>query len=207
MLTNNSLNSAKKELSKLSDELKADVRLRAGAWFIALIVALQPIWLLQDYRTTKEAELEDLLIQEAKILRTTSEDFWQERAARSNEDLSDLTNSIPLASSLGVAKATLQNLLSNNLEQINAQNVRLDVQDPTRLTKPSDTYRVSARIEFDFNEADLQTLLSIFEKNTQAIVVEKLEVNPSRSKRVQLMLAVYFKLDTPRAHDAANAIN
>lgn len=204
MLTSNNLNSIKKELSKLSSELKTDARLRSGAWFITFIVALQPIWLIQDYRTTKEAELEDLLKQEAKILRTTSEDFWQERATLSNKDLSDLEKKIPQTSSLGVAKATLQNLLSNNLEQIQAQNIRLDVQDPAKLTKPANIYRVSARIEFDFNEADLQELLAIFEKNDQAIAVEKLEINPARSKKAQLIIAVYFKLDTPRDDNAAN---
>lgn len=206
MFASNTLNEIKKELSKLSSELKADARLRAGAWLIALIVALQPIWLIQDYRFEKEAAFEDLLRQEAKILRTTSEDFWQDRATRSREDLSNLEKNVPIVSSLGVAKATLQNQLSNYLEQINAQNIRLDVQDPANVIKPIDTYRVSARIELDFNEADLQALLTIFEKSEQAMVVEKLEINPSRSTKAQLILAVYFKLEAPREDNAANSI-
>lgn len=206
MFASNTLNEIKKELSKLSSELKADARLRAGAWLIALIVALQPIWLIQDYRFEKEAAFEDLLRQEAKILRTTSEDFWQDRATRSREDLRNLEKNVPIVSSLGVAKATLQNQLSNYLEQINAQNIRLDVQDPANVIKPIDTYRVSARIELDFNEADLQALLTIFEKSEQAMVVEKLEINPSRSTKAQLILAVYFKLEAPREDNAANSI-
>lgn len=209
MSASNQLAQLRKQVTQqtatIQSQLNSDTRLRIGVWLILLMLILQPIWFLQDYRAEKSAGLENLLVQEAKIRRTTSENLWQERAALSSQKLADLEQKISTASSLGVAKATLQSQISSLLDEVGAAGSRIDLQDPSE-TQISGIYRVSASIQLGLEQNRLFQLLESLENNQKGLVIERLEVSELRSGRALLFITAYFTLNEVRAHNATSTI-
>lgn len=206
MFANNHLAMLRKHISQqaeaIQSELKSDARLRVGVWLILLILTLQPIWFLQDYRLEKTKELDGLLTQEAKIRRTTSENLWQERAILSNQALIDLEKKIPSASSMGIAKATMQSMISALLEEVGAQTSRIDLQDPIE-TPLAGIYSVSVSVQLRFDEGTLLNILKSLETKEQGLVVERLEISKLQSGRALLFITAYFNLNSKRNDNAA----
>lgn len=206
MFANNHLAMLRKHISQqaeaIQSELKSDARLRVGVWLILLILTLQPIWFLQDYRLEKTQELDGLLTQEAKIRRTTSENLWQERATLSNQALIDLEKKIPSASSMGIAKATMQSMISALLEEVGAQTSRIDLQDPIE-TPLAGIYSVSVSVQLRFDEGTLLNILKSLETKEQGLVVERLEISKLQSGRALLFITAYFNLNSKRNDNAA----
>jgi hypothetical protein len=205
MSASNQLAQLRKQLSRqtasIQSQLNSDARLRIGVWLILLMLILQPIWFLQDYRTGQSAELDNLLSQEAKIRRTTSENLWQERASISSQKLADLEQKISAASSLGVAKATLQSQITSLLDDVGAADKRIDLQDPSE-TPITGIYRVSASIQLGLEQNRLFQLLESLENNQSGLVIERLEVSELRSGRALLFITAYFKLNGVREQNA-----
>jgi len=173
------------------DEFQSNQRLRIGFWLVLGILLFYIGLQLSDSRTIVEKQIIQAKHREVKAVHLAEESIWLNRAKESQRSLYDLQLKFNHASTQGVAKATLQGLMNELIEQSSLEQARIRVEDAesTASVLPLWAFAVSIDATFDANK--MEGFLYLLSRHQYHFTVETMDVMPS-VKRLRMRLKYWF---------------
>jgi len=203
-------------------ELKANPRLRWGLWAIVGVLWCYGILALRDEVQSKSDSYLALSRRVLRIQETAAQSEWPARLGDAQSLKINLESRLWRENTIGLAQATFHDWLTQITQQANLTKVQLVVaaQDnesaagkaPTSgdgrgAANASDLWKVSAKLNFDFNPQGLYPLLTRISAHEQKVIVESLVIRSAPTPKAELMLVAYFRKPAPGAPAEAGQKN
>ncbi|WP_395338806.1 hypothetical protein PN836_012710 [Ningiella sp. W23] len=178
-----------------SEQVKSNTRLRISLWVIIGILLAYPLLALSDYNQSIRSDIVRELEREAKILRTASEKQWLERAENVAAFSTELQGLFWEAPSVGIAKATLHQSLTDWAQNHDLQRVQIRLEEPLAVESMNNVFRVAGQIDATFDANNSMAFIKDLELNGQRVVVEQMEISQRVRPVHKLVIAAYFRID------------
>ncbi len=185
-------------LAQVTNELKANPRLRAGLWLCVAILWFYGIVTLQEASVAKAKEYETLVKRSARSQATADQKAWQGRVEDARAVERSLAGRLWHEPTQGLAQAAFQDWLVLALQQATIVKPQLTVvaqegPKPQGGSKGNDDiWKVNARVAFDFDPRTFTQLVDKLASHEKWIVLEALNVRSSPSPRAEMTLVAYF---------------
>ncbi len=179
-----------------SEQVKANVRLRVSLWFILFLLIGYPALLISDYNQALRADIEKELEREARILRTANEKEWFQRAEEAAVTSTEINRYFWRANSVGIAKATLFQTLTEWAEEKQLANTQIRLEEPYAVEGHDGIYRIAGQIDATFDATHSMAFLRQIESNDTKIVVERMEITQRVRPIHKFVIAAYFKIES-----------
>ena len=193
-------------------ELKANPRLRWGLWAIVGVLWFYGVLELRD-EVQRKSEIHLALSKRViRIQATAAQSEWSNRAGDARSLQSNLESRLWRENTIGLAQATFHDWLNQLAQQANFAKVQLVVSaqddesavgkesassDGSGTRMASDLWKVSAKLNFDFNPQSFYTLLSRISTHERKVAVESLVIRSTPTPKADLMLVAYFRKPAP----------
>ncbi|WP_100655926.1 hypothetical protein [Alteromonas flava] len=178
------------------EQIEANTRLRVSLWFIALLIFVYPLLLLDGLNTDIHGNIERELEREARILRTASEQEWFQRAEQLNQVAQTIDAAFWKAPSPGIAKATLFQTLTDWAQQNELNNVQIRLEEPLAVSGQANIFRIAGQIDTAFDVTRSLKFLQQLEASSSKIVIEQMEISQRARPLHRLVIAAYFKVES-----------
>lgn len=185
-------------LAQVTNELKANPRLRAGLWLCVAILWFYGIVTLQEASVAKAKEYETLVKRSARSQATADQKAWQGRVEDARAVERSLAGRLWHEPTQGLAQAAFQDWLVLALQQATIVKPQLTVvaqegPKPQGGSKGNDDiWKVNARVAFDFDPRTFTQLVDKLASHEKWIVLEALNVRSSPPPRAEMTLVAYF---------------
>jgi hypothetical protein len=183
-----------KGLSSVVAELRQNSRLRAGLWLIIAILLGYSVVLLDDYQSQLKKAYQDSLTRLNQLRGIVQETQWVERALQAKELREQLEVKFWQANSPGLAQAQFQKWLNSQMERARLEKAYLRMESTLEMPKFPQVWRVTARIDANFEADKLNILLLAIADYPLFIVTDKLEIR--NITRFTYIVTAYFKIST-----------
>jgi hypothetical protein len=177
-------------MDELLSQLRDNFRLRLGLWLIAAIVAGYGLNFLEQQRQQLSAEYRNAALHLQKLQSVANQQEWQARAAEMAANRTQIETRLWQANSKGLAQATLQTWLD---QQINAAAIAAPRLKVESAIEKDGLWQVSARLDGSFSRAALEKLLLLLWNHPQWIIVNSLELQATGNARFSLVASAYFQ--------------
>ncbi len=187
----------RKNWLSITNELTNNDRLRMGVWGILAIGLFYLGLTLGDYQESLQSRLLASKNRNEKLNLVMGQNFWPDRQQQSLQQFAQLLSKFHLASTPGVAKATLQQLLQDELFTAGFSNIKVNVQQSNdqNIETIDDKlifWTFSSTISGNFNPKYLQNFLSRLSQNKWHYVIERLDIGQQRKPRFLLYVKYWF---------------
>lgn len=181
---------------RLGAELKANPRLRWGAWLVAGILWFYGVLVLRDEANAGAVSLQQASRQQARARALLSEPEWTPRLEQARSQQLALEQRLWRESTVGLAQAAFQDWLTIALQQAGAAKPQVNVAAQEAAAGEAralaDTWKVTGRVSFEFDPNALHALLARIASHEKLVVVESLMARNAPGGRVELMLVAHF---------------
>jgi hypothetical protein len=178
----------------IAEQARSNTRLRICLWLILFIIIVYPLFILSDYNAGFKEDIVRELEREARISRTAGEVQWLQR----QEDVATLNNSLQsliwFAPTLGVAKATLNQTLSEWAAKAKLDRLRIRLEDPLAVDGYDNLYRVAGQINAEFNAERSMRFLRELESSRTKVVIEQMDIRNDKRGTYRLQISAYFSI-------------
>lgn len=186
--------------------LRANSRLRWGAWAIAGILWLYAALVLRDQA---QASAEAYLSAQKKIARVQdvlARTEWPERLEAARALRLDLEGRLWREATIGLAQASFQDWLNQTVQQAGLLKPNISVAaqetaDGADSGAPA-LWKVSAKLGFDFSPKSFYPFLAKLATHEKRVMVESLAIRGAPVPRVELVVVALFQKPAPREGDA-----
>jgi hypothetical protein len=185
-------------LAQLTNELKANPRLRGGLWLCIAILWFYGIVNLQEASVAKAKEYETLVKRSARSQATADQKAWQGRVDEAREIERSLAKRLWHEPTQGLAQAAFQDWLVQALQQGAILKPQMTVVAQEGPKAPGagkgydEMWKVSARVAFDFDPKTFTPFIDKLAGHEKWIGLETLNVRSSPSPRAEMTLVAYF---------------
>jgi len=196
-------------LARLGQQLRQNVRLRFGLWIVLGLAWLYGLLLLRDEARVAATEHQTASKGVTRLVAQSNQTEWAARAEQAQSRLVELENRLWREGTIGLAQATFQDWLNQAAQQSNLARVAVTVaaQEDSQIEKNagirtspgvnSDTWKVSAKVSFDFTPKALYAMMGRIEDHEKQITVETLVVRGPPTPRAEMVLVAYFQKVKP----------
>jgi len=196
----------------LLTELKTNPRLRWGFWAIVGVLWLYGVLALRDEVQRKSDSYLVLSKKVARTQETAAQSEWPNRLGDARSLQLNLESRLWREDTIGLAQATFHDWLSQLAQQANLTKVQLvvaaqDIESAGRKDSASsdgsgtriasDLWKLSAKLNFDFNPQSFYPLLTRISTHEKKVAVELLAIRSTPTPKAELMLVAYFRKPTP----------
>lgn len=193
-------------------ELKTNPRLRWGLWAIVGVLWFYGILALRDEVQVKSDSYLSLSKRVLRMKGTAAQSEWPSRLRDAQSLQLNLESRLWRENTIGLAQATFHDWLNQIAQQANLTKVQLVVaaQDNESATgkepassegggtrNTSDLWKVSAKLNFDFNPQGFYPLLTRISAHEQKVAIESLVIRSTPTPKAELMLVAYFRKPAP----------
>jgi len=187
----------RKNWLSVNNELASNDRLRMGAWSILAIVFFYLGLTLGDYQESVQSRLSASKHRYEKLNLVMAQNFWPDRQQQSQQQFAQLISKFHPASTPGVAKATLQQLLQDELIAAGFGQVKVNVQqnnsqDSETIDENIIFWTFSSTIRGNFNPKYLQSFLLRLSQSKWHYVIERLDIGQQRTPRFLITIKYWF---------------
>ncbi len=134
------------ELRQLQAEWESNRRLRIGLLAIWGLLLLYLLLVLSDAAAAARSDLVEVDKRRDRLQAIQAQQYWLERADRSQAALRELQVTFPVVATSGRAGAQVRSLLQQTIQEAGARKLRLDVQEPRPL-RDGELWQVSATVQ------------------------------------------------------------
>lgn len=198
-------------INQLIAEFRSKPRLRWGVWAIVGVLWLYGVLELRDLVRVRHDAYVSLNKKVARIQGTLAQEEWQSRLEETRSMQLDLESRLWKENTLGLAQATFHDWLNQTLQQGNIAKAQVAVAAHEEDGKPekdgdgagadSASWKVTAKLAFDFYPQSFYPLLAKLAGNERRVVVESLAIRGAPAPRAELVLVAYFR--KPMADEAS----
>jgi hypothetical protein len=181
------------QLARMQAEWRQNRRLRLGALAILAIVGLQLVLFLSEARVKRIEQYQRDARLLVRLQEASGEAAWPARAKAADAALSKLHDSIPAASTEGLAQAELQAWLGDLAAFAGIGNPVVRVETALAVDGHPDLWQVLARLEGNMAEAQVPLLMRTLSAALPWYRTERLQVEVGASPRMSLVLRGYFR--------------
>jgi hypothetical protein len=178
----------------LWEELKANRRAGWGVFAIALLAGLYGVLLLGDAADATRASYLEAAVRLHRIEAQSRETYWSARAASSNTLRRALEARLWAADSDGVARANMQDWVTNAGRAAGLERLRLSIELTSPPGLPADLRRVTATIAAVPNEVSLLKFLGLIARDPHLLVVDRLHAQVQPVPMIEMALSTYAEL-------------
>ena len=196
-------------LARIGPQLRQNVRLQFGLWIVLGLAWLYGLLLLRD--EARVAAMDQLTASKsvARLVAQSNQTEWIARAEQAQTRLVERENRLWREATIGLAQATFQDWLNQAAQQSNLARATVTVaaQEESQIEKNSgikttpgvnaDSWKVSAKVSFDFTPKALYAMLGRIENHEKQIIVEALVVRGPPTPRAEIVLVAYFQKVMP----------
>ncbi|MDY6992248.1 MAG: hypothetical protein SVR94_06535 [Pseudomonadota bacterium] len=180
--------------SRLVAEVRQNTRLRRGLW---LIIALMLSYLtlgLHDYLEQQRVRYQEAASHLTRLQGLAQQKQWRERALQAQELHEQVEAQLWQAETPGLAQATFQEWLNQQIKSAQVDNPRLEVESALEVETLEQLWQVTAKLTASFKPINFHRLLFFIAKNPQIMVIEHLEVILIGHPRFTLVVRAYFQV-------------
>jgi hypothetical protein len=175
-------------------EIRKNTRLRVGLWFILGLLLSYVALLLNDYQVQLQQTHQDAINRLIQLQDIANQTQWLERAPKARALRTQLDVKFWQANTQGLAQATFQKWLNTQVNQAKMEKAHVRIQSTLELSRMSNVWKITARLDASFTPDSLHKLLLAMAKYPQFIVTERLEIrNKNRVARFTLIVSAYFQ--------------
>jgi hypothetical protein len=185
--------------AQLMGELRRNKRALFGVLLIVALVAGYGLLILDDMVTAQRAEYLELGRQIDRLAAIAREKDWPTRAAASAGMRRTFEQRLWLADSEGVARADLQDWVTNAAHAVGLERLQVTVDLTHPKDLPPDLREVTAKLTGAQSEAALEGLLQHVASDPHLIVVERLHAQQHPLPLLEMTLATWAKITGPPA--------
>ena len=178
-------------------EFAANARLRFGVWSIVAILLLYLYLVIQDASEAEFDRYSGLRDRAASVSGVIRQQEWLDRARDTSSVRAAAESRFWSSRSEGLAQATFETWLAREAKAVRAENVRIQMLPVESRNEVIALWKVSARVQFDFNPLAMQRLLYKMEGHSKLVTVDSLVLRNDRRKNVDLVVTAWFS----RAND------
>lgn len=182
------------KLHSLQEEFKQNNRLRYGLWLIFCIVLSYLCLLLYDEQQQLKSEYFAYQGRIYDVDNVSRQSEWVERAELTSALKAEFGSKLWRSRSEGLAQATFQTWLDQQLTGFKLTNARLQMLAVEPVGDVLKLWKVSARLQADFDPSVFQRFMFRLENYSQITVVDSLTIRNGRRKNVDLTITAWFQL-------------
>ena len=175
-------------------EFQQNLRLRVGSGLIVIILITYVILGLNDYDNRLQQDYQSAVTQLTQLQTMITQKFWLDRATKTQQLLAELEARLWQANTKGLAQATFQKWLNDQVNSTKINNTRLIVDPAIEVEQHAYLWQVTAQLEGQFEAKKLNNLLLAIAQNIQITVTERLDIVLSTSRpNFTLIITAYFQ--------------
>ncbi|OGA46074.1 MAG: hypothetical protein A3G25_20990 [Betaproteobacteria bacterium RIFCSPLOWO2_12_FULL_63_13] len=193
-------------------EVKTNPRLRWGLWTIVGVLWFYGVLELRDAVQGKNDSYLALGKKVMRMKETAGQSEWPSRLRDTQSLQLNLESRLWRENTIGLAQATFHDWLNQLAQQANLTKVQLVVavqdgesaggkesagSDGSGTRIASDLWKVSAKLNFDFNPQSLYPFLTRISTHERKVAVESLVIRSTPTPKAELMLVAYFRKPVP----------
>ena len=178
-------------------ELRQNQRLRVGSGLIVIILIIYMMLGLNDYYYRLQQDYYNAVTQLTQLQTVVTQKFWLDRAAQTQQSLTEFEARLWQANTKGLAQATFQKWFNDQVNLAKINNTRLTVDPAIKVEQPAYLWQVTLQLEGQFEAKKLHNLLLAIAQNIQITVTERLDIIPLTSRpKFTLIITAYFQAPT-----------
>ncbi len=191
----------KEALQNFLTEIKGNNRLRIGIWLILLTALFYGLLAVHEKNTELQHQYTEYQQTIQRLQEVNGEEEWHQRAAATEKAYTDELAHFPVIKTMGLARAGVENTLSELLASIGIEKKRLRIDQFNEIADSPGILQLTTRISGMFDIGQFAQLLYDLEKQEQRSEVIQLTVTIGKRARFELIYAFYFQSseDTGRA--------
>ena len=184
----------KQLLAQAQAELRANPRLRLGAWVIVALLLFGWVFVLQPDRAAAAYATHARAAEQLAASRAVLEhrDEWPELLAAARDSGEVLQARFWRAETEGLAKAGLQETLERIVADLDMRNVAIESGASRAVPDADAVWQVQARLAVTFTPGAELKLLHALATHQRKLVIERLDLLRGRQSRIQLIVSAYF---------------
>ncbi|BAP55338.1 hypothetical protein THII_1041 [Thioploca ingrica] len=180
--------------NSFSKEFQQNLRLRIGSGLIVIILVTYAILELNDYHHRFQQDYHNAVAQLSQLQTVATQKQWPDRAAETQQLLTQLEARLWQANTKGLAQATFQKWFNDQVNLTKINNARLTVDPAIEVEHYSYLWQVTAQLEGQFESNKVNNLLLAIAQNIQMTVTERFDIFPSASNpKFTLIITAYFQ--------------
>lgn len=184
------------QFNVLRGRLVAEPRVRAGLWLVALLIALQLLFMLGDARRAAGPEIQRIAENRARLARVLAETDWIARAESARAQLQALENRFFAAETPGLARAEFQSWLEGQVSRHRLELAGLEMRTPVGIEQMPGFQRIGATLQLEPDPPALLRLLGSLADADGRIGIDALSIEPNRRSRTRLDLYAIYRIET-----------
>ena len=178
-------------LGPLREEFASNIRVRLGVWCVLAMVFLYWILVRSDDLEAARAEYAGEIARLERAQDVRADEDWPLLLEAEQRTGAELTTSLWQAETEGVAKARLLAALNELAGEIELREARIQPSVAQPVSDAPDVWRVQARLMARHRIGAELRLLHALATHPKKLVVDRLDINQSRS-RVNILVSAYF---------------
>lgn len=186
---------ARKQLEQLRLQWQENPRLRIGLALILLIIIVNGLLMVDDYRKNLLEEYGRQQKNLIKLHHAQQQTGWAGRAESIKNIRLQFENSLWRAESKGLAQANIQTWFNDKIQQLNLKNLEIAGASVDSDPKTPALWQVKIEIKGVLYDTDLLELLKQIEQNPQLIQIDQLQIHRDAKDQLSITLQAssYFQ--------------
>ena len=190
---------------KVRAEWRSSRRLRVGTLVALMVVGTHLLLVLGDQRQAMvDAYTSDLELR-ARMEAVAREGEWPERAERAETAYAALVGAMPLVTGPGLARAELQNWLTQFAASAGVGEPRIRIEDSLAVPGHPGVWQVLARLDGQIQQYGQGPLARSLSEALPWIQVERLEIAEGAPARISVVVRGFYRQDDSARTDEASA--
>ena len=180
-------------MNELLTEFKSNQRFRVLVWAVVVILLIYFSLLLRDIQTELESDFLQVHKRVQEISSVSAQKSWLKNADESSTLKMRAESEFWSSRSEGLAQATFQTWLDQQLEGFHTKNTRIRMLPVERKEDALNLWKVSARIQADSDPSQMQRFLFRIESLDKITIVDTLKVYNDRRKAFDMVVTAWFR--------------
>ncbi len=177
------------------NEIRQNLRLRLGLWFVLGIILSYCLLLLYDEEAELISEYQKAILRLQQIQQVIAQPEWIQHRQVINNQLIQLESKLWQANTEGLAQANLQAWLETQAKSLKIKSFNIKIDPVIKLSELA-IWQLKAQLEGDFEQTSFYDLLLTLDKSQQWLIVERLDISTqSKKPHFQMNITAYFQAD------------
>lgn len=182
------------QIASLRKQLEAAPWLKWGMAAIAVLGVAFAWQLLHDARVQAQADATEEVVRLRRIQALEGQDVWMKRASDASELHRAVLAQIPVATTPGVAQATLQGRLRDLAAAASdIEGLRINVADAVVLEQPAGLLRVNATLAAGMPPRQALEMIRRIEEGAELVVIESADIRVDTTQTASISLTAYYR--------------
>ncbi|QEP43599.1 hypothetical protein D5085_10980 [Ectothiorhodospiraceae bacterium BW-2] len=173
------------------NSLSSRQRLQLGTAVVGILILLYGLdWIYQQRQQLEQSYQQQQRLQQSQLAVANQSDIWQQRLEQADSALTQYRALFWRAESAGIAQATLQSRIQQQLAQLQLQRSQYNSEVSPLQIEGIAGWQVTISLSASLSMAQLIELLYFLEQNRQPLQIKRLDIQGTGSNNRYLQLDI-----------------